>query len=386
MSNLINITQPIENDSLFGEKGFVDQTFDKITSCEGELNALVDSPGGDIFKAAVIERAVSQHYDVTKAEVYGLAASAAALLLASFDVVTADVDSRFMLHSARPASGNVEDLSESEKNEIKVFNDKAKRKIIKKGRIKGVDNEDLVNSIFNDPNGDDYWFSATEAKDLLGIVDEVTEVERKNNSPVVTKISARANEAKIIYNKYVKDKMNFFKNKKNESNVVRTLELKDGRSIVFNSETEALTKGCLASLIGSNEGLKGEQIFKNGIKAIFDEDNKVTEIVDETETNSEMDQETMQMFSEIKEMLTSIEERVSKLEGGEEGEGAEDTEARVSEIENSLQELSNQLINKQLVTKFKLPKFENKNEKIHTGLSPEREHVNGLRSVLNEEK
>ena len=387
MKDPIRITQPLENDSQYGVLGFVDRIDSQIRSFEGDLTALVDSPGGDIFKASILSRSISEHKGKTTAEVYGLAASAASLLLADFDYVKADVDARFMFHSAHVQDKDYAQLTNEQKNEIVVFNEKAKRKLISKAKSKHIDNEALINEIFNNKEGKDYWYSAEEAKNIIGVVDEVTEVKREKGKPIIERIAASIDRAQIFYNDYKKTKMGLFSKNEKPPIVARTAELKDGRIIVFNSASETIVKGDSVALVGSNESLEGEHFLKDGTKATFSNENEVTNI--EEDGIKDIDPETMDMIEELKAGYASLNERVTKLEGGSESatnEEAKAIENKIDNLENSFKGFVNALKDNKLMTNFSVPKFENKSETILSGLDSKTEQIISFKETINAAK
>lgn len=407
MAKRLFITQPIDNDPQMGREGFTDKIDNDIRQNQGELFSTVNSPGGDIFKAAQIFRTLSEHEGKTHALVVGIAASAAGLLLVAFDLIEADEDSRIMLHKAHVDGVKTKDLTPEQQHEIKVFNEQASAKLIAKGKSNGIDNEVLVKDIFLNEKSGDFFFSAKEAKEKLGLVDEVTKVSRNNGVPTV-QIAASQNQniAKIIYESYNKIRnMGLFGNKK--PIVARAEALKDGRVIVFNSVDKTLAKGDKVALIGSNESLKGNLELKSGIVAEIDENNEVLNIEEETIDN-QTPEEVAQMIQEIAEKIATIEERIAKLEGGEAPEDKSDEEkekeeleaktkleaeakekgelkAEVKELGDKLTSVVDALTKNPLTTDFKIPKFEKKIEAMQgqLNLGDSRERAIDLKGAIN---
>ena len=389
----IFITQPIDNDPMMGREGFTDKIDNEIRSHSGELHAVVNSPGGDIFKAAQISRSLNEYQGATKATVVGIAASAAALLVIDFDFVEADDNARFMLHKAHVPGKKLSELDSKQREEIEVFNENARKKLIAKGKSKGIDNEKLVNDIFLNEKSGDFYFSAIEAKTKLGLVDEVTKVSRKDGKPFVEKIAASLEGAKILYETYITNKnMGIFGNK-NKPMIARTEALSDGRVIVFNSTLEILAKGDKICLIGSNEALKGKITLKNGIVAEIDENNEVLN-VEENDVSNQIPEEVQAIFDQLAEKLASFEERLKALEGNKDEEPEatkhDDEEDKINDLSKKVEAISKNLNNvvsalgtNKLTTDFILPKFESKNEQLQMTLDPELERVIGLREAIN---
>lgn len=389
----IFITQPIDNDPMMGRDGFTDKIDNEIRNHSGELHAIINSPGGDIFKAAQISRSLNEYQGTTKATVVGIAASAVGLLLVDFDFVEADDDARIMLHKAHVQGKKLSELDSKQREEIQVFNENARKKLIEKGKSKGIDNEKLVNDIFLNEKSGDFYFSAIDAKTKLGLVDEVTKVSRKEGKPVIEKIAASLEDAKILYETYIKNKnMNIFGNK-NKPTITRAEALSDGRVIVFNSTLEILAKGDKISLIGSNEALKGKITLKSGIVAEIDENNEVLN-VEENEVNNQIPEDVQQMFDQFAEKLMALEERVNALAGKENEEEdpeakkhdddeIEDLSKKIDNVSAGLENVVKALSTNKLTTDFKIPKFQSKTEQLQMAISPEAERVIGLREAIN---
>lgn len=388
MDNTIFLTRTIDNDSLFGGEGFIDSIERKIRSIsKGDLlEAVVCSGGGDIYQGNRIHGLLQLHEGDTKAIVTGIAASMAGLLLASFDKVVSDSNSRIMLHKAHVE--DMDNISDEDRIELKKFNNMAyeriKNKILSKKGIDHKKSTSLLDKIFLDDSfKGDVNFTATEARDF-GLVDEVIELGRVEGSPEVNKIAASLDAynheySKLIYNKY--KEMGLF-SKKNPV-VARTAELKAGGTIVFNSNEEKLSKGDEVSLIGSIDPVNGEVDLG---------ENKTAKIVDSKVENvlegEEMSGDVMTAISEIKDMVVSLIDRVSALEGGKSDDSGEEVDSKLEEVTNAVTEIQNALKGTGVVSSYQLPSVEKKQEVSNQAknLGDSREQAIRLNEALNNKK
>lgn len=269
MDNQIFLTSAIDNDN-----GFVDwiQMITEWRKDQGDLNAIIDSPGGSIFGGFRIARAISEHPSKTIAHVRGLAASMAGVLLAFFDKVTIDEFSTVMLHQAHIPSIDAEDLSDSDKKALSDFNKTAAKLMKRRGM-----SQKLVNQIFKG-EPEDFWFTAQEAK-AAGIVDEITKVVRKNGAPTI-KIAASLENSKNNYNQYIQNMSLFSKSKKPEDapEAVQSGEIEGGIQFVYNSKESVLAVGNSVARVGSNESLEGTHKLVDGREVEINDKNEVTKI------------------------------------------------------------------------------------------------------------
>jgi ATP-dependent protease ClpP protease subunit len=272
MDNQIFLTSPIDN-----EHGFVDwiQMITEWRKDQGDLNAIIDSPGGNIFGGFRMARAIAEHPSKTIAHVRGIAASMAGVLLAFFDKVTIDEHSTIMLHQAHINGESGEEVSETDQKALNDFNKTAAKLMKKRGM-----SQKLVNQIFKG-EAKDFWFTAQEAKDA-GIVDEITKVVRKNDSPTI-KIAAYLENSQNKYNQYINNMSLFSKSKKpeNTSGTVQSGEIEGGVPFVFNSKESSLAVGDSVARIGSEESLEGTHKLVDGREIVIDAKQVVTEIGEE---------------------------------------------------------------------------------------------------------
>ena len=335
MNNQIFLTSPINN-----EHGFVDfiQSITESRKNEGELNAIIDSPGGEIFGGFRIARAISEHPTKTIAHVRGIAASMAGVLLAFFDKVTIDENSTIMLHQAQIRGSFGEEISDSYKKVITDFNNLASNLLKKRGM-----NQELLNEIFKG-KPKDFWFTANQAKEA-GIVDEVTKVVRKNGTPSI-KIAAALENSKNNYNQYI-NRMSLFRKKQKPENTEKTVqsgEIEGGIQFVFNSKENSIAVGNSVARIGSDESLEGTHKLVDGRKLVINANQEVSEIEEGSE------------ISEIMDRLSKIEDRLSKIEDRDDlptSKEVEDLTASFNNYISAMKSASNG-------TGFKIPKAESK--------------------------
>lgn len=405
MGELIYLTQAIDNEAKFGNDGYADKIEKQIRSQKsGEtLTANIDSPGGEVTTGFRIARALSEHVGQTKAIVTGIAASMMGVMLGFFDYVEGDINSEYMLHKAHVPGTKNKDLTPEERNSIESFNKKAYNNLLNKG----VD-KDLLHQIFLSDEVKDFYFTAQEAK-KIGLIDEITEVKRKNGNPSIIKIAASLNQnAKNKYESYKLKQMGIFSKKKP---IVAQVEmLKDDRILLFNSASETIAKGDKLSLVGSNESLKGSLILSSGMKLIVNEENTV-ESVEEAGLENEITPDVQAMFDEMVEAMAALIARVEALEGGgeeapseeevaakaledeaaaaivaaEEGEEEEEVKkAELTELQDKLVAIKAALKKNTVATDFVLPKAENKGEQQMTmKLSASAERSIAMREAIN---
>lgn len=378
----IFLSQEIDNDN-----GYVDSIIYQIKAVPQDetLNMLITCVGGDVSQGDRINRAVLEHGGSTKAIVIGLAASMGGVLLSAFDEVELDADAEIMLHKAHIPGIEPEDLTNEQKKVMDRFNRRAYARL----ESMGVDT-DILNEIFLSKEIKDVWLTAKEAESIgLG---KVVKIERRNSKPFT--IAASLNIPQIK-NKYSKMGL-FTKNKK----VTRVATLKDGRQVVFVSESDKPEKGTIVNLVGSNELLTGKIKFQNNLVAEIDEENKVVDMEEEEPTTNELEEnkaaEMMERIATLEEALAKV---LEKMNGGDEDEEAqakakqdEEYKAKMQKLEDSQKVLKDLVSNTLEVAKnikgdFKPAKIEDKHEGVMDALahlSASEKRAMELRAVLND--
>lgn len=349
------LTQEITN-----VEGYIDKVVTDIKSVPAneELHMLITCVGGDVFQGDRLNRAILEHGSHTKATVIGLAASMGVVLLSAFDEVEIDSDAEIMLHKAHIPDMAPEDYTPEQRMSINRFN----RKALSRLESKGVD-ADLLDEIFLSDSVSDVWLTAKEAEDA-GIGKSV-KIERKDSKPF--RVAAKLN-IQQIKNKH----MGLFSKDKA---VTRVATLKDGRQIVFKSESETLAKGDTVNLIGSNELLNGKIHLSNNMVAEIDEKNEVVNMEEEEEINDVVsDDEKQAIMERLDTLEKAVTEMMTKMDGGDseeakevEAKKEEEYENKVKELEDAYKKTTDLLANaidaaSAIKSGYKLPAVEDKHE------------------------
>ncbi len=137
------------------------------------VTLLVNSPGGEVIAASVIRSILQDYSGKVTADIVGLVASAATVLVTGADVIRMRESALFMIHDPSGiAIGNID--------EIKAFLD-----VLKTVKDGIVDTYETKTKLDRDKlakmMSDETWMTAREAKDL-GFIDEVVENKVKNGS------------------------------------------------------------------------------------------------------------------------------------------------------------------------------------------------------------
>lgn len=140
----------------------------------GNIRLHVNSPGGDAFDGVAIMNALRKHKACVRADVDGLAASAASYIVQGADHITMHSGSRMMIHDASGvAYGNAEELRELADLLEGVSND-----------IAGIYAERAGGTVeeWRERMRATTWYSAQEAVDA-GLADEVSAGCQRGESP-----------------------------------------------------------------------------------------------------------------------------------------------------------------------------------------------------------
>jgi len=394
----VNITQAIDNKLIDGALGYIDKVESEIKSVTpgNDLNVLINSQGGDIFQGRRLFRAILEHEGPTKSKVVGFAASMAGLFLAAFDHNEMDIHSRAMLHKAHLS--NSEEPSKEDKQEIKIFNEtahallkaKAEKNAAKNDKIDLEKAISILDEIFLSDSIKDYWFSAIEMRDVLGIVDEVTDIQRVDGKPE-RKLVAIANEYKNQFlNSF--NKMGLFDKK--SKGAPRILNIKDGRQIIFNSTTGELKKGDNIAIVDSDEEVNGKIAIDEKTSAEV-KDGQIVDILNEENDSpiNMLDEEQKQEISAmIQEALKPVLEKLDEMSGG--GEGPDDKKDKKEEEEEKAMEALKAEVGKiskflsetqgKIVGGYTPPKAKTKNESFFDGMSPKEKEIVKKVEFVNE--
>lgn len=132
----------------------------------GEVVVRINSPGGDVFAAISISGMLRDHPARIVAQVDGLCASAATLVMANADTVRVSPESMIMIHDpSTMAAGTAEAMDKAA-----AFLRKAKENIIDVyERRTGIDRDELAQMM-----ADETWLNGAEAV-ALKFADELTE-------------------------------------------------------------------------------------------------------------------------------------------------------------------------------------------------------------------
>lgn len=143
-------------------KAFKDELYSKGNG--RNVTLLIDSPGGDVISASVIRSTLQEYPGTVTADIVGMAASAATILITGADHIRMRESAIFMIHDpSGVAIGNID--------EIKQFLDvlkTVKNTIIDTYQTKTGLPADKLSKMMSDET----WMDAREAKDL-GFVDEI---------------------------------------------------------------------------------------------------------------------------------------------------------------------------------------------------------------------
>lgn len=144
-----------------------------------KVNARIHCPGGDVMEGLGIKGAFEQSPLFVTAIVEGLCASMMTISMLGADRIVATGDARFMLHEPRVRPNGfltAKKLLKKGKDLEKLRDDMATTYAERTG--KGVD---FVKQNWMDEDGDDFWFSAKEAKEA-SLIDEIIPPKVKVNT------------------------------------------------------------------------------------------------------------------------------------------------------------------------------------------------------------
>ena len=212
-SQVKNNTEIFFNSDIWGQ-GQVDNLAYSLATSDGDIEMLINSPGGDVFTgtalAALIEKAVQNGRKI-KTTGIGLVASAATFLLLAGSEVSMQEDAFLMVH--QPFSyggGNSDDLRKDadllDKIEGMIVNIYARKMM----QTKGMD-EDEAKKKSKKYVQNETWFTAQEALEA-GLIDSINK-DMQPQEPVLESVPAnnRTDSQKLNYINQFKNAPKAFK-------------------------------------------------------------------------------------------------------------------------------------------------------------------------------
>lgn len=165
----------------------------EIRNLDAEIIHLrINSPGGDVFGARIVEQALRDHKATVIAYIDGLAASAATFLMLAADEIQINQGGFIMIHNASTiAWGNANDIQKAVDMLRKVDTSIAESYATRTGK----EVEDLANMM-----AEETWLSANEALEMK-FVDKVMEGQTKASAS--WNLSAYANAPASVNNPVV---------------------------------------------------------------------------------------------------------------------------------------------------------------------------------------
>ena len=140
------------------------------------VTMLVNSPGGEVIAASVIRTILQEYPGKVTADIIGLAASAATIVVTGADHIRMRESALFMIHDPSAiAYGTIDEIKQT----LAILNT-VKNSIILTYQAKtGMDPEKLCKMMTNET-----WMTAQDAKDM-GFVDEVVTGSKKKNASAI---------------------------------------------------------------------------------------------------------------------------------------------------------------------------------------------------------
>jgi ATP-dependent protease ClpP protease subunit len=337
----IKLYRVITNSSLFGEDGYIENLTQQITDAGDEDILLrINSPGGSVDDGIAIISHLNDHKGKINMLVEGRAASMAAGLLPYADNSKATEFSKIMLHQASSSSN-----SEEMKTLVSQINNDFYNMYVKRG----VDSK-LMSDIFLSDKKKDYWFTATQARDLK-IIDEVVpqnvRVAAENENVIEEYYSVFGNSNdKIIYNK--DEVNNMFDSKEKKELEDKLTALQEEMTTTSNALTEATEakvtlqteKDKLDSEIaklnqeaGAKEKIKAEagDVVAKAIEALQAENKTLAESVKANdEAVAKVTKDFDELVAKLEEMVTDF--KVKETQNGASSNTMKGFNAELNEI------------------------------------------------------
>lgn len=186
----IEFDGPISEYSWWGDeitpKMFKDELYSKGNG--NPVTVLVNSPGGEVVAASIIRSILQDYPGKVTADIIGLAASAATIVVTGADHIRMRESALFMIHDPSAlAWGTIDEI----KQVLGVLGT-VKDSIVSTYQTKtGMDPEKLARMMSNET-----WMTAQEAKDY-GFVDEVVTGSLKKNQAMVGFVNCLKNYVNV---------------------------------------------------------------------------------------------------------------------------------------------------------------------------------------------
>jgi len=154
----------ISDTTWFGDETTPQAFREELESGSGDIQVIVNSPGGDCFAAAMIFSMLKEYKGNVHVKIDSLAASAASVIAMAGDKVSINPVGMMMIHDPSMfAGGNTRDLEKA----IDVLNE-VKESIINAYMMKSGLSHKKISELMSDET----WMNAKKAKEL-GFVDEI---------------------------------------------------------------------------------------------------------------------------------------------------------------------------------------------------------------------
>lgn len=254
LHNVVNETTRAELEAK-GEKCIsVEDVRIFLNSAKGEdIEFEISSLGGDLAPAILIHDLIKAYPGKTIARITGLTASAGTVIAEACDEVVMTDNSLFLIHNGwGTVTGNVYDFQKA----IGDFT-KTDAIMVKIYREKTGMNDSKITELMQASD----WLSPSEALEY-GFIDRIVPVDMKIAASVI--ISGAQGKINNELLTKLKTKMKIFGKEKDPKQVLNTLALKDGNSLLINAE-EA-DKGVEVTPLGAMTLEDGEYELADGRK------------------------------------------------------------------------------------------------------------------------
>jgi len=154
----------ISDATWFGDEITPDAFRDELESGSGDIEVVINSPGGDCFAAAMIFSMLKEYRGNVHVKIDSLAASAASVIAMAGDKVSINPVGMIMIHDPMMfAGGNAKDLEKA----IDILNE-VKESIINAYTMKSGLSRKKISELMSEET----WMNAKKAKEF-GFVDEI---------------------------------------------------------------------------------------------------------------------------------------------------------------------------------------------------------------------
>ena len=166
----------ISDTTWFGDETTPDAFKQELESGSGDIEVVINSPGGDCFAAAMIFSMLKEYKGNVHVKIDSLAASAASVIAMAGDKVSINPVGMIMIHDPMMfAGGNAKDLEKA----IDILNE-VKESIINAYTMKSGLSRKKISELMSEET----WMNAKKAKEL-GFVDEILYGADKQDKQVV---------------------------------------------------------------------------------------------------------------------------------------------------------------------------------------------------------